>query len=346
MARGTIRPVITLAVAVGTMASAVVLTSASVSAASRPSGNVAGVSSLNAISCPIATHCLAVGADVSGNGKSAVVNTSNASATVWAGSTRLHQWGAIACAVPERCVAVATGVTGEVTVANGATRVVSTLHVPSNQIAAMGAIACPNSTSCYAVGFEGTEASSKALVAHLASTGALLGTTLEASSSGIGAIACPTSTRCLIAAANRAHPEKIQLLENGHLGPARAIPAKTYVQAMACDRAAACYFLGGKTTGQKTNLLYAISPTTGAVESEATIGGSCSGTGIACPNANRCLIVGFTAGGKPAVIVATHGKPGAPSRVGGTGLTDIGCTASGACFGVGQSGPIGLVERV
>jgi len=337
---------LTAAVAVGTIALAVALTSTSVSAARRPSGGVAGVSSLNAISCPIATHCVAVGADVSGNGKSAVVSTSNGSAKVWAGSTRLHQWGAIACAVPERCVAVATGVTAEVTVANGATRVVSAVHVPSNQIAAMGAIACPNSTSCYAVGFEGTEASSKALVAHLSSTGALLGTTLEASSSGVGAIACPTSTRCLIAAANRAHPEKIQLLENGHLGAARAIPAKTYVQAMACHQTAACYFLGGKTTGQKTNLLYSISPTTGAVESEATIGGTFSATGIACPTANHCVIIGFTAGGKPAVVVATNGKPGAPSRVGGSGLTDVACTASGACFGVGQSGPIGLVERV
>jgi hypothetical protein len=300
---------------------------------------------LNAIACPTSTRCIAVGADINANGKSAVVSTANAAATVWSGSLAFHSLTAVACAMPTDCVALATAAVAEVTVANGAARVVATLHPPTG-IAPLGAIACPSATECFGVGWEGTEGHSKALLARLSATGALLGTTLEASRSGFADIACPSATRCLLAAANLSHPEMIQQLDNGHLGASHLLPPPVYVQALACYKTVACYALAGKRTAQKTNLVYAVNPATGAIGSSATIGGGFSGDGIACPSATQCIVTGFVGPNRPAIATLTRGRPGVPRAVGGTGLSGIGCTDAAVCFGVGQEHASGLVERV
>jgi hypothetical protein len=335
-----------LAAAIGMVATAIFAGATTAGAAHRSMGAVPAVSSLSAIACPTPTDCIAVGLDTNSDGKSAVVHSASGTASVWPGTLTFHPLDAVACAVPTACVAVATAATVRVTVASGASSLAGTLHPPTGQIAPLGAVACPNPTECFAVGFEGTEGRSKALLVHLSATGAILGMTLESSRSGFGAIACSTSTLCFLAAANLAHPEMVQLLDNGHLAGGHLLAPKTYIQALACFRNVACYALAGRTNVQRTDLLYPINPSTGAIGSARTIGAGFSGDGIACPNANQCVVVGFNGARKPAVVIATRGAPGAPRAVAGTGLSGIGCTDAGACFGVGQDSAVGLVERV
>jgi hypothetical protein len=283
------------------------------------------------------SRCIAVGTDASENGKTAVVNTANAAATPWSGKLAEHILDAVACAKATTCVAVASDVTASVAVATGAARVVATMRAPADEITALDSIACPSAAGCYAVGFQGTEAVSKGIVAHVSAGGALLGSMLEPAASGYGAIACPTATECLLAEANRANPERIQLLTNGHFGVSHALPAKTYVEGLACFKALACLALGGKTTTDKTNELLKINPTTGALESVSRIAGAFSGNSIACSSATECIVTGFSGPSKPQIAITMKGKPSAPRAVGGTGVGGIACTPKSVCFAVGQA---------
>jgi hypothetical protein len=330
-----------LAVAVG-----LAMISTPAGAARRPSAPVPGVASLNEIACPTSTHCVAIGTDTSFNGKAAIVNTANGTTTVWHGTLTAHTLSDVACAVPTVCVGVGTGVTARIHVPSGAASIVTTLHPPSGAIEALGGVACPNTSECFAVGWIGTPGHSKAVVARLSNTGSVLSTVEEASSTGIGDVACPTTSTCLLATANTSKPERIQLLTNGHFGASRALPAKVYVQALGCFQSVVCFALGGKVaTTSRTNVLYQISPLTGAVQATHTIGGGFSGDGIACPKATECHISGFS-GTRPEVVTVTNGVPGGPRHVGGTSINGLGCTSTFQCFGVGILGAVGFVQKV
>lgn len=316
-------------------------------AASSPAGAVPAMASVNAIACQTSARCVAVGVDASENGKTAVVNTASAAATSWPGDLSQHVLESIACATTTVCAAVASDVTVSVTASTGAARIVSTLHAPTNEIVALGSIACPSASSCYAVGFEGTEVHSKAMLAHVSAGGTVLSTSLEASSTGFASIACTSTTTCLVAAADGTGVEKIQLLTNGHLGAARALPAKTFVQDLACFGTKSCLALAGKVGSNRPNELLTLNPTTGALESSATIGGSFSGNELACSSATVCIVTGFRGPEKPQIDIVTKGKPAAPRAIGGIGVGGIGCTKAGVCFAVGQSTTTeGLVLKV
>jgi hypothetical protein len=312
-------------------------------AAPSPHASVAGVVSLNAIACPTATHCVAVGSDSGLNGKGVVVNTASASGTTGPGTVTNVSLSAVACAVPTTCVAVGVGGIARVTVANGAPSLVGKVSVPKGELAPLDSIACPNPTECFAGGWIGTYGHSKALVARLGATGAVLSTMQENGTSGVGGIACTTSTQCLLAVADLKNPEKIQLLTNGHLGTSHVLAPNTYVQALACYKSVVCYALAGRSS--KTNLIYEINTLTGAIMAGHSIGGGFSGDGIACATANQCIITGFSSL-KPSIVIATKGIPGAPRHVGGSGVSGVGCTDTNSCFAVGQAGALGLVERV
>jgi hypothetical protein len=231
---------------------------------------------------------------------------------------------------------------------NGVIQIVSTLSTPSKGIYAMGAVACPTATDCYATGFVGSEASSEAIVVRLNADGTVLSTTEVPSGSGIGSIVCVTGTRCYVALADRTHPEHIDVLDNGHLGTGHALASDLYVQTMACFEDVTCYALAGTRLGNTstTNELVSIDPTTGAVGKLVVIGnGFESGDAIACGSATKCVVVGFK-GAKPVVVDVTNGKVGKPVTEPGTSLSDVACTPSGVCFAVGQVGAHGIVDRL
>lgn len=318
-----------------------------IAAAPVPRGAVAGTSSLDAIDCPTASRCIAVGSDASGNGKSVVVDTSSSAGTTWSGDLSNQTLFGVACPTSTDCVAAAIDQLARVNVANGAMTPTGKVTAPSGEIAALDRVDCPSATECFAVGFIGGHSHSEGLVVRTSATGSILAKTEEASKSGFGAIACPTATTCLLAAADFNNPETIQLLTNGHLGAQRALAANLYVQQLACYRNVVCYaLLGKRTTGTaRTDLLYALDPATGAVTAKHTIAGTFSADGIACGAATQCIVTGFS-GTSAAMVIVTNGVPGTSRHIAGSSVSAVACTSSNACFSSGQTTTEGFVQRL
>lgn len=312
--------------------------SASASAAVKAgvSTPVPGVNVLHSVACPTSSACVSVGSDSSLNGKSAIITAATGAAKAWSGALANDSLNAVACAAKATtCLAVADDAVASVKVSGGAMKVTAAPKKPAGGIVALGAIACASARNCYAVGFEGTEASSTAIVVHLSGAGKLLGTTKEPGT-GMAAIACPVATRCLVAD-HASSGESIYLLNNGHLGTSHALPAGAYVQAMSCYQASLCYALGG-TGSSAPDELFPVSPATGAIGTKVTIGGSFSGDGLSCVSASRCLIPGFTGTGpsaKTVVLAVNGGKPGPPARYPGESLDSVACATLSRCYAVG-----------
>jgi hypothetical protein len=311
---------------------------------------VAGVNSLDGVTCPTAKVCVSVGLDEDLNGKSAVINASSGAVKVWSGDLRSDPMNAIACPGTRSCLAVADDAVASAQVSSGAMKVTATPKKPANGIVALGAIACAGTTTCYAVGFEGTEAASKATVVRLSPAGKLL-STAKNTGTGIGTITCPSSSLCLMGE-HFTSGESIQLLNNGKFGTSHAMPASTYVQAMSCYKASLCYALGGNSTSSPvaTNELFPLNPKTGAIGSMATISGF-DGTDISCIDASTCLISGFTGSGataKAAVVTVVNGKPGTPVNYPGSSLSfsSLACASTSACYAVGSSSSGAIVDKI
>jgi hypothetical protein len=342
-----------LQMAAAMVAMGILTVPAAASAAAGPWGPataVAGVNSLDGVTCPTAKTCVSVGLDEDSNGKSAVINASSGAVKVWSGDLHADPMNAIACPGTKSCLAVADDAVASAQVSNGAMKVTATPKKPANGIVALGAIACAGATNCYAVGFEGTEAASNAIVVRLSSAGKLLGTAKN-TGTGIGAITCPSSSLCLMGE-HFTSGESIQLLNNGKFGASHAMPASTYVQAMSCYKASLCYALGGNSTSSPaaTNELFPLNPKTGAIGSMATIPGF-DGTDISCINASTCLISGFTGSGataKVAVVAVVNAKLRTPVNYPGSSLSfhDLACASTSACYAVGSSSSGAIVDKV
>ena len=317
---------------------------------SGPAGSVAGLDSLDAIACPTAQTCVSVGSGEELNGRSVVINAATGAVKVWPGDLAAGPMNAVACPGTKSCLAVADDAVASVQVSTAAMKVTATPKRPANGIVALGAIACAGATTCYAVGFEGTEAASSATVVRLSSAGKLLGTTKN-TGTGIAAIACPSSSLCLMGE-HFTGKEAIQLLNNGKFGTSHAMPASTYVLAISCYKASLCYALGGNSTSSPavTNELFPLNPKTGAIGSKATMSGF-NGTGISCINASTCLVSGFTGSGataKAAVVTVVKAKPGTPVSYPGSSLSfrSLACASTTACYAVGSSPSGAIVDKI
>ena len=343
-----IPPALALTAALVLIVSPVVASGAS--NALGPRSDVTGMSSFQAIACPIPTRCVAVGSDNSGDGygRAATIDVGSATGTAGAGMLSDDTLFSVACGVPTVCVAAAEDATARVDVATGAITLMTTLHAPTGSITSMSDIACPNSSECFGVGFQGPYLTSKGFIAHFTETGSLISTTHISTASGLGSIVCTTTTQCIVSVADRSKPEKVELLVNGKLGTAHVMPATIYIQRLACYRATDCYALAGKATKgtERTNLIYDINPVTGAIGSRHVIAGGFSGTGIACPTATHCIVVG-NVGLKSAVDTLTMGVPSAVHLLGSASLSGVACAdPTNVCIGVGQNGPSAALERV
>lgn len=314
-------------------------------------GTVSSISSLSSVACPTATACVTVGlGGVDGNiGMSAVINAATGKAKAWSGGLANDPLNAVACpAKAATCLTVADDAVATVSAATGAMTVTATPKPPATGIMAIGAIACASAKACYAVGFQGDEAASKAVLFHLSAAGKVVHKT-TGTGRGIGTIACPATTRCLISD-NESAGLEIQLVNSGKLGASSPLPADTYVQRIACYKASLCYALGGdsQSSPAMTDELFPVNPTTGAPGSMITIPGF-SGTGMTCISATTCLVVGFTGSGstaKPAVVPVTSGSPGTPVSYPGQSLSAIACASASRCYAVGLNSTSAIVDQV
>ncbi len=307
---------------------------------------VSGVAVLESVACPTAKACVAVGADENTYGKSVVIKASTGGVKAWSGKLKDAFLNAVACPTKTTCLAVADDAVATVKVSSGASTVRSTPKRPKNGIDALMAIACPTKTSCYAVGFEGSPDAGTALLVHVSAAGAVLGLTTGTGSS-FGPIVCPSSELCLMGAYGQ-KTASIELLSKGRPGAKHDLPAGTYIEAIGCYKATACYALVGHSATGDTNELFPVNPKTGAIGAAATFS-AFSGSGLTCPTASECLVVGHTGSGssyKPAVVVVTHGKPAHSVGYPGTNLNAIACATPKLCYAVGLGSAGAIVERV
>jgi hypothetical protein len=312
---------------------------ASVAAPARGQTTVHGVSSLNAIACPTATACVALGSDsATDTGKGVAIDAATGAAKVGAGGLANVDPQGVACPGKTTCLAAGFDTIAAVRVSTGSARVTGTIARPKNGIVSVDAIGCAGSKACYAVGFEGTEAASKALLVKLSATGKILKTTTTGGT-GFGAIACPSSTTCLVAEHTQT-AELIIPLTNGHLGSGRRLPSHTYVQDMSCYGARLCYALAGKTSGDevRTDEMIPVDARTGQPGRAVSLGGF-NGDGVACYSSAQCIVVGFAGTGSSAVaasIVVSKGKAGAVvrHRSAPEPFAAVGCATSKRCYAV------------
>jgi hypothetical protein len=343
-----IRSRLAAVVAVLGMLAAPAAASAATGAATAPAastGSVAGVSSLDWVTCPTAKKCVAVGADSNLNGKSVIVTAATGAAKAWPGDLAGEDPNAVACPGTTTCLTVADDAVATVAVSTGAMKVTAKPKPPAGNIVAMGRIACPSASTCYAVGFEGTSVSNtKATVFELSAAGKVLAKRTS-TGTGIGTIACPSSTLCLISD-NLPTGLAIQQLNNGRFGTSHKVPANTYIQAIACFQATLCYALGGSTSGSVTDELFPLNPATGAPGSAITLS-NFDATGLTCISASECRIVGFvTPAYTPAVLNVTNGQPGTPAGEPGSSLSSIACATPTLCYAVGQDSSGAIVDKV
>jgi hypothetical protein len=330
-----------LAVAAGLCGlGAAVPAAASVTAPAGGQATVPGVSSLSAITCPTATACVAVGANIGDTttGKGVAVNAATGAAKAWSGGLAGVDPQSVACPGKTSCLAAGFDVVAAVKVSGAAMKVTAKVRPPKNGIVALGAVACAGSKTCYAVGFEGTEVASKALLLRLSTAGKILKTT-TASGTGFAAIACPSSSTCFIAEHTKT-AELIVPLTNGRLGSGRKLPSGTYVQAMSCYGGKLCYALAGKVSGAeaRTDEMIPLNPRTGRPGKAVSLR-SFNGDGVACYSSSQCIIVGFTGTGSTAAaasLVVSKGKAGAPAHYRSVPdpFAAVGCATSKRCYGV------------
>jgi hypothetical protein len=344
-----------VAAAAGVFALAAVLTAAQADAAPAAvaglAGTVAGLSVLDTVACPASTSCVSTGSNSDLDAKSAVITAATGAVKVWAGELTTANPNALSCPPSATsCLFVADDAVGTVALSTGTMKITATPPPPSSGIVALGALSCPK--TCYAVGFEGTEAASTAVLLHLSTAGKILSTTKD-TGTGSGAIACPTASLCFMT--DYAKPTlSLQVVSNGHIGASHAFPADTYVEGMSCFGSSVCYALGGNNTAspELTDELFPVNPKTGAIGTKVAIGGGFSGStyngGLDCISATTCLVAGYTdsTSEKAALVTVTSGRLGSPVDYAGQYMDAVACAKAGECYGVGGASGKAFVDKV
>lgn len=121
-------------------------------------------------------------------------------------------------------------------------KVTGKVKEPASGIVALGAIACAGSGACYAVGFEGTEVASSALLVKASAAGKIL-STVKAIGTGVGAIACPSASTCLLVEHTKTVASVVTVTK-GKAGAIKRYSSDLPFDTDACATANLCYAVG------------------------------------------------------------------------------------------------------
>lgn len=303
---------------------------------SRAHSVVPGVG-LRAVACASSSSCIAVGFDSAGNGLAVVVAPSSATAKRGRGRLRGSSLGSVACPTRTVCLASAGGTIAKIAASNGKVTVSGKLRQPKTGTAMAGAVACPSSKLCYAVGSEGGEETSVGLIAELSPAGRILRTVTVKSSSAVGAIACSSSSVCLVGVVHAGAAVEVATLKEGKLGRGHPVSVTRYLEALACYRTEICYALEGSRTGHKANVLVALDATSGAARASVRLPSAFNGTALACTSGRRCVVVGEEGVGSSehsGAIVVRGRTAGRFVRLAGA-LSGVACASASRCTAVG-----------
>ncbi len=308
---------------------------------------------LNGVSCPSATVCVAVGAQV--NGTAAVIASSNGG-TSWSqpamppGTAALNS---VSCPSPAMCVAVGGAPAG----ATAATVVASTdggylWSLPTAPTEPLGApaapgltsVSCTSATDCYAVGpsYSGTAPVTDAVVTvdggatWTAEPVAGVDDTLE----GVSCLIVSGNDSCWAAGSGAGGgPVLFATADGGSTWSGETSPAGVSgFDGVWCSTSTACAAIGSATGG---GAAAATTANGGALWSPANAGIAPTVTAISCSDANDCE----TAGSGWGVSVTTNGGTSwVPELLAGaTSLDAMACPTPSDCFAGGLSGGNGVI---
>jgi hypothetical protein len=304
-----------------------------------PGGATEGSGNFNAVSCPSAKYCVAVGGDNSLRG---VVAISTDRGLGWKDeqlSAPVAQLDAVTCESAKSCVAV-----GEGAIETSANAGVSWTprELPSANTTLLG-VSCPTATKCVAVGVSPGNAGP--LVGELLVSGdggATWATpTLPGNVGALGSVECPTASFCVAVGS--------QILvsdDGGATWMTRAVNGGTNVlRSVSCSSPTVCVALGANPIG-------AINPAAGAFEATTTDGGatwtavttpagSASLVAISCATGNACTAAGVSDTGTAPVFSSNDGgvtwtKEMIPGSV--TAVSTLRCRTGTDCVFVGRQG--------
>ena len=367
----------------------------------------ADTGALQAIACPSTTSCYAVGD--SSNGKTAIFSLAPSSSAsrgtpTWVSDVVPADTGAlqaIACPSTTSCYAVgelsvsgAPGIAIVLSLASRASRRPTWVSdvVPADAAGTLDAIACPSSTSCYAVGSAVDSAAYRSRVVIISLLSARPPTwvsdVVPADAAGtLDAIACPSSTSCYAVGSlsgtlgtgnqtgailslselggnamgglsTRVHmPSGAYRLQVPAWTPDTVPPGLESLGAVACPSTTVCYAVGATPAGEGAIVSLASapgSPLSGAIRPATWREDSISGTkvggldAIACPSTTTCYAaVGnvplsfywCTSGcGAPAILLSLSASSATEWTVdavasGGEPMDVLACASPTTCYG-------------
>jgi len=303
-------------------------------------GASVGNGSFNAVSCPSATECVAVGGDAGLNG---VASTSSDGGSTWTqGGLEENEpeLNAVDCPSTTLCVAVGQG--GAVQ-SNDGGQLWTSVSIPTDNTTLLG-VSCPTTSLCVSAGVSPGTAGPFAGELLVSSDGGTTWTvpTVPASLGAIGSVDCPTSKFCVAVGAS------ILVSTNGGKSwTAKTVAGGTGVlRSVSCSSATTCVAIGpnpGVAQNAAASAFEVVTTNAGASwSSVATPAASATLDVVACTS-GVCDAAGSAFNGLPAPYLVGTGSggswttnPNIPTSV--TAVSGLTCLSASDCVFVGQSG--------
>jgi hypothetical protein len=334
-----------------------------------------GYGLLNGVACPSATLCVGVGQFNTGfQTRTTSVKLDTSVSPNWKTVTPKIPTGAtsskllsIACPSITLCLAVGTYTTstGDKTLAekfNGtAWSIVTTTNVTGAESNVLAGVACPTSTSCFAVGSYVKAGVTKTLAEHWNGTALATQTSINPSGADpvrLQGISCPSATSCFAVGNFDTASDERALVEhwNGTAWAQMATPTITAaglidLNAVSCPSISLCYAAGSQTIGGTTSTLIETWSGTWSIMTSANPGGATDSelNGISCPTTLACFATGRsdTASGNVTLEESLSGTTwtidSTPNGLNTTGseLNAVTCQSDVSCVAVGDNQVVG-----
>ena len=309
-----------------------------------------GLAGLFGVSCGSTVDCEAVG--LSSSGEAALVGTTSGG-TTWSAQTLpvgLGQLFGVSCPSAADCYTVGSdsniytgGNSGDdaailATTDGGTTW--SPQAVPTG-IAGLQGIACPTTSTCFAVGTDTVEADGSGVITT--SDGGATWTQLTAPT-GVGtleAIACANVTSCVAVGVLPSGLDSAKVLtttDGGTTWTQQTVPAGVgELRAVSCPSASVCIAVGSEPEAQNGGVIVT---TTDGGSTWTTAGGGLNYlTGVACPTTLDCDVVGWgLQSSTPGVVFSTtdQGTTWNSQDVISGKLEAVACLSASTCDAVGD----------
>ena len=315
----------------------------------EPQSLPAAVAYLNAVSCPTASDCVAVGAGNDG----AVIEATTDGGTTWSPESvpgAANVLNVISCPTASDCVAVGAGYVpggvlthpGVVVVTTDGGTTWTTPNLPGATTALYG-VSCPTASDCFAVSANGGGS-------VVATTDG--GTTwnrqkLPSTVQDLTSISCPTASNCWAGGYGFGVNLVVSTTTSGNTWAAQTPPSGyAFLGVVSCAAATDCWASAVNEVGSPVPTVAAT--TDGTTWTAQSLTGTSDVDGISCTSSSDCFIVGDS------IVVSTSGLDatgtassttdgggtwnGATVPAGVEHINAVSCTDASTCRAVGTTG--------